>query len=330
MMTSPRLVSALESPLLRSVVGACLLCLAAAPVAAQTPPAQTTPAQTTPTPTPPAANNTLETKLNEAVAEFIKDPHFKSVPEKEMRERIEFVAGNVIFATVHEVGHMLITELGLPVLGREEDAADSFAVLTGLKLNNALSDRILTQSARGWYLSDRRSKKEKVKMVFYDEHGLDQQRAYNIVCLMVGSNPKKYSELADLAKMPDERQGTCQGDYSNASWSWQKVLEPNIRKPDQPKVPVDVKYNESQKYGIYARALRELGVLDSMAAYISDRFALRGPFTFEATECGEPGAHWDLSIRKIVICYELAADFGDLYRGYAHQQKPKKSASHKR
>src|SRR3954470_15818074 len=99
-------------------------------------------------------------------------------------------------------------------------------------------------------------------MVFYDEHGLDQQRAYNIVCLMVGSNPKKYSELADLAKMPDERQGTCQGDYSNASWSWQKVLEPNIRKPDQPKVPVDVKYNESQKYGIYARALRELGVLD--------------------------------------------------------------------
>src|SRR3954463_2634289 len=166
MKASPRRVSSLERPLLRSVVGASLLCLAAASAAAQTTPAQTTPAQTTPAQTTPARPaGTLETKLNEVVAEFIRDPRFKSVPEKEMRERIEFVAGNVIFATVHEVGHMLISEMGLPVLGREEDAADAFAVLTGLKLGSSLSDRVLTQSARGWFLSDRRSQKENIKIV---------------------------------------------------------------------------------------------------------------------------------------------------------------------
>jgi len=34
------------------------------------------------------------------------------------------------------------------------------------------------------------------------------------------------------------------------------------------------------------------------------------------TPCDEP-AHWDLSARKIIVCYELAADFGNLYTGYA-------------
>jgi hypothetical protein len=85
-------------------------------------------------------------------------------------------------------------------------------VLTGLKLSGGLSDRILKQSARGWFMSDQRNQKQKIKMVFYDEHGLDRQRAYNIVCMMVGGNPEKFSDLADTTKLPDERQGTCQGD----------------------------------------------------------------------------------------------------------------------
>ena len=42
------------------------------------------------------------------------DPRFKGLTEQQRRERIEFVAGNVLFAMMHEVGHMLICELGLP------------------------------------------------------------------------------------------------------------------------------------------------------------------------------------------------------------------------
>ena len=135
------------------------------------------------------------------------------------------MTGNVIFAMVHEVGHMVVTELGLPVLGREEDAADSYAVVTMLKVGDTLSDNILIQSARGWFMSDARAKKQKATVVFYDVHGLDRQRAYNIVCLMVGSDPERFSKVADLTKMPEERQGTCQGDFSNASWSWEKALD---------------------------------------------------------------------------------------------------------
>jgi hypothetical protein len=32
--------------------------------------------------------------------------------------------------------------------------------------------------------------------------------------------------------------------------------------------------------------------------------------------CGYPNARWDLSDHKLIVCYELAMDFADLYRGY--------------
>jgi len=256
--------------------------------------------------------------MNAAVKELMKEPRFKNVPEKQVRDRFEFVAGNVIFATLHEVGHMLITEMALYVLGREEDAADSFATVSSLKLNDSLSDQILMQSARGWFMSDLRNTKQKIKTVYYDAHGLDRQRAYNIVCLIVGGNPDKFYKLADMTGMPEERQGNCQGDFSNASWSWEKALAPNIRKGDQPRTPVSVTYQDTKKYANIEHAMREIKVLEVIAEYLSDRFVwARGPIGLEAKECNEPGAFWDLTTRKIHVCYELAVDFIDMYRGYS-------------
>ena len=258
--------------------------------------------------------------LEAAVREAANDPRFKGQSEQQRRDIIEFVAGNVIFAVAHEVGHMLISEMGLPVLGREEDAADAFAVVTGLKLGNAFSDRVLTESARGWFMSEARNKREKIQTVYYDEHGLDEQRAYNIVCLMVGSSPQRFSALADKTKLPDERQGTCQGDYSNASWSWEKVLTPHIRKPDQAKAPITAVYADSKEYEYLKRSFAHMRLLEILAEHLADRYVWRGPVAFEMTTCGEPGAHWDLSLRKIVVCYELAVDFANLYRGYANHE----------
>jgi hypothetical protein len=262
----------------------------------------------------------LGARVDAAVRELADDPRFKGESEQQRRDIIEFIAGNVIFAVVHEVGHMLISEQALPVLGREEDAADAFAVLTGLKLGNAFSDRVLTESARGWFMSEARDKKEKIKTVYYDEHGLDEQRAYNIVCLMVGSHPDRFSALAEKTKMPDERQGTCQGDYSNASWSWEKVLTPHMRKPDQPKTQISTAYADTAQYAFMKRSFTQIQLLETLAEHLSDRYVWRGPVGLEMTDCGEPGAHWDLSLRKIIVCYELAVDYANLYRGYGSQE----------
>jgi hypothetical protein len=54
---------------------------------------------------------------------------------------------------------------------------------------------------------------------------------------MVGSDPDKFADLADETGLPTERQETCVGDYSDASWSWDVALKPhrspgNIEKID--------------------------------------------------------------------------------------------------
>jgi hypothetical protein len=303
------------------VCGAAVIWLSATSAIAQTVPAQSPGTEATPAlPVPGPA--TVAAGIKDAVQVFLKDHRFKGQTQRQVRDRVEFVTGNVIFATMHEVGHMLISEMGLVVLGREEDAADAFATMTGLKIGDPFAYRALTQSARGWFLSGRRDEKQKTELHFYDEHGLDKQRAYNIICLMVGGNPDKFGELADMTAMPPDRQESCQGDYSNASWSWEKALTPHRRKPDQPKTGINVSYGESDKYGLFATGFRHIKLLETLAESLSDLFAWRRPVGLEMLECGSPNAHWDLSTSKITICYELAADFADMYHVYSGGPKP--------
>jgi hypothetical protein len=269
----------------------------------------------------PSIEAGLGARMDAAVRELANDHRFKGHTEQQRRDIIEFVVGNVIYAVVHEVGHMLVSELVLPVLGHEEDAADAFAILTALQLDNAFSDRVLSEAARGWFLSEHRDKKEKIPTVYYDEHGLDEQRAYSIVCLMVGSHPHKFSALAEKTKLPEERRKTCQIDYGHASRSWDDVLTPHIRKPDQPKSQITAAYADIAQYEFVKRSLSHMRLLETLAEHLSDRFVWRGPpVAFEMTTCSEPGAFWDVSIRKIIVCYELITDYADLYRGYAEHE----------
>jgi hypothetical protein len=117
----------------------------------------------------------------------------------------------------------------LPVLGREEDAADTFAALTMLKIGTEFSQHELADAAKGWFLNDRRDQQTGEKPLFYDEHNLSQQRAYQFVCLMVGSDPVKFKDLATETRMPESRQNTCKRDYAKASSAWDKALMPYRR-----------------------------------------------------------------------------------------------------
>jgi len=226
----------------------------------------------------------------------------------------------MLFALLHELGHAHIQEMGLPVLGREEDAADSYAVVAMLKVGTDVSHKVLVQTSRGWFLSAARNQKEGMPLTFYDEHGMDQQRAYEIICLMVGSDPDEFEDLANSVKMPDERQGTCSADYSNASWSWETVLKPHLRAADQPKQRIKVKYGPEGDYGHIAKALKTIGMMEMLANYASSRFSWRRPITFDVKSCGQPDLHWNLSDQTILVCYEMASDFARMYAGYGLTQ----------
>jgi hypothetical protein len=259
------------------------------------------------------------------------DPKLKQYSPKRMQAVAEFVVGNMLFVLMHETGHAAITQMGLPVLGRLEDAADTFAALRLIRIGSDFSHRVLTQAAQGWFMADRRDRDTGDKVAFYDEHQLNQQRAYQIVCLMVGSDADKYKDLAAETKLPEERQESCLGDFSNAAYSWDLLLRPYLRSPGQPKTKIDVVYGPAEGRNAHARqVLSSVGALETIADHLADQYAWPAPFTLEMASCGFPNARWDLPTHKLTLCYELATDFADLYRNYGPAETNAKTTSVKR
>jgi len=187
---------------------------------------------------------------------------------------------------------------------------------------------VLVEAAKGWFFSVRRDKEEGDEVDYYDAHGLDEQRAYQIVCLMVGADPVQFKDLADETKLPEDRQKSCAGDYSKASSSWEQVLMPHRRSADQPKTKIDYTYGEGKgdRLENIAQVARSIKLLETLAERWAEAFAWPEPFTLEAQTCGFPNAGWVQATRKLTVCYELFADFGDLYRTYGAAPASKSKA----
>jgi hypothetical protein len=267
-----------------------------------------------------AESQQFQARLEEAARALGSNPRLKKVSEEKRRQLTEFVVGNMLFTTLHETAHGAIAEMGLPVLGREEDAADAFAVVTMLKVQTTLSHAVLVEAAKAWFLTDLRDRKEGDKPELYDAHGLDEQRAYQIVCLMVGSNKEQFKDLADMTNLPEERQETCQIDYQRASSSWEKVLQPNRRRPEQPKQQIEVTYGPGKgDFDIYEQTFRSVRLLETVADPAAERYVWPHPLGFEVAACGEINAQWQFRSRKLFLCYELAQDFAELYRDYGQR-----------
>jgi Putative metallopeptidase len=270
-------------------------------------------------------------RLDQAIRDIDADPRLKDLTQQQRKRLIEFVTGNLLFGLLHEIGHAIIVEMNLPVLGRMEDAADSYAIVAMLDVGTDVSRDVLVDAARGWFLSAERNQKEGLPPRFYGEHGIDQQRAYEIVCLMVGSDPNRFAELANRVEMPKERQGSCSVDYDNASWSWTTALKSHLRSPEQPKQQIKVTYGPAGDYAPIAKMIRTIGLTEVVANYLAVRYVWPRPITFDLKSCdGQPNLQWDPEPGKIVLCYEMALYFADLYRDYGLSGDAPKAESHEK
>ena len=100
--------------------------------------------------------------------------------------------GQFFFATLHEVGHAIFDILDVPMFGHEEDAADNFATYIMLQFGEGQAHRLIGGAAWSWraYLGD--YKKNPVVptrlSAFASDHGLPQERFYNLICLALGAD----------------------------------------------------------------------------------------------------------------------------------------------
>ncbi|MGB8816509.1 MAG: DUF4344 domain-containing metallopeptidase, partial [Rhizobiaceae bacterium] len=207
----------------------------------------------------------------------------------------------------HESGHILISELGLPVLGKEEDAVDTLSAITLLEPQDETLDKALTDSADGWFLSDEASQAAGNDYAFWDEHSLDQQRAYSMVCMMVGQDPERFKDFADSAELPAERRDRCASDYQNALDSWNALLEDALITDDS-ETKFDIAYDDAPNAVLapYAELVKAADLLGILQEGIGKRYKLESGIKLRGASCGEPNAFWDANARQITFCYELA------------------------
>lgn len=230
--------------------------------------------------------------------------------EEQMAEATGFAVNNSIFVLQHEIGHLLVAEFELPVLGKEEDAADSMASVTLLARGTPEADQALNDSADGWLLSENSKAGEAYEDAdFYDEHSLDIQRSYQIVCLMVGANAEAFGDVAEAYAMETERQESCGSDYEQAANSWGGLLDPHMGQGAK----IAVSYEPAgEEFAEFEQLLKDAKLLETAASEIEATYALPRDLTFTAKECGEENAYYSYEEGGITFCYEMTAFFFNL------------------
>lgn len=205
----------------------------------------------------------------------------------------DFVADNLVAIFYHELGHALIHQLDLPVLGREEDAAD---ILSLLLIDDVwepeVAEQIVANTAYAYALSA--AEREGDDPGFWDVHGHDMQRYYNYVCLFYGADPEGRAALAKSAELPEERAETCAEEHQLAEQSWWTFLEPLAE--------------QAPGTALTLRAVEDTytaEVIEAEITALNERFDLPYEVVVDVTECDEANAFYIPDESRIVMCTEL-------------------------
>ncbi len=129
------------------------------------------------------------------------------------------------FVFLHELGHALIDGYELPITANEEDAADrcsSFICIEELGQEGVES---ILAAADAFAIESRMSKAPDARSMA-DEHLLKEQRFFNSLCMVFGSDPNKYSFIVTKGYLPKERAVRCPSEYERTAQSWEKLLQP--------------------------------------------------------------------------------------------------------
>ena len=62
-----------------------------------------------------------------------------------------------------------------------------------------------------------------------DEHSLNQQRYFNMVCWVYGSNPDDNEDLLEDWELPEARAEQCPDEYALINRSWSSLLAEHLR-----------------------------------------------------------------------------------------------------
>jgi hypothetical protein len=162
----------------------------------------------------------------EYLADILKNAPEETLPSGITRQ--DAILGPFVDVFLHESGHAVFDILKVPVLGREEDAADSFSAYIMLQLGKEDAHRIILGSAYQ-YKADVLNQEVPVTK-FADEHELPAQRFYNVLCLAYGADQKLFNDVVEKGYLPKKRAEGCDAEYEETAFAFKTLIGPYIDK----------------------------------------------------------------------------------------------------
>lgn len=136
------------------------------------------------------------------------------------------VVGPTLEVFLHEMAHAVFELFRLPVLGREEDAADQVAAYMLLNLSKDEARRAVIATA-SMYLREARNFTAELTR-YADGHSTPAQRYYNLLCLAYGSDPVLFADAVDKSLLPRSRAEACADEYKQVSFAFQTLIAPHL------------------------------------------------------------------------------------------------------
>lgn len=162
--------------------------------------------------------------------EFL-DEFWKNVPKTTTPRGVtpmDALVAPIVDTFLHEVGHAVFDLWHVPVLGREEDAADFFSAYLMLKFNKEEARRLIMGTAYQYREYIRKTKVTLPVVKFADEHAVPAQRFYNILCIAYGSNEAPFNDFVEKGYLPKDRASNCSDEYKQIAYAFDKLLSPHI------------------------------------------------------------------------------------------------------
>lgn len=136
----------------------------------------------------------------------------------------DFAADVTLHVVLHELGHAVIREFDLMVLGNEETMADAFA--THLLTEHFPEHALRAISARVRSLMIEADEVPRDQWPVRGEHDNDARRAYQIAALAVAADKEKYAGVAEIVGM-SKRDIDKACDYgADIHRAWRRTLSP--------------------------------------------------------------------------------------------------------
>lgn len=130
----------------------------------------------------------------------------------------------VKFVFLHEIGHALIDTYKLPITANEEDAADRCSSFICIEELGDEGVKSILAAADAFRLESK--SRTPTGRDLADEHLLQEQRFFNSLCMVYGSNPTKYSYIVEKDYLPEARAVRCPSEYERTAQSWSTLLAP--------------------------------------------------------------------------------------------------------